>query len=177
MTRTNCDNTPGSWNGGMVRARGVSNRAPRAIEHTALFLFLTAVVMGCALIPSACAQNATKEASPPYRDPSLPIEKRVDDLIARMKLEEKVRQMQHTAPAIPRLGIPSYDWWSEALHGIARSGYATVFPQAIGMAATWDARLVHHEAEVIATETRAKYNQAQREGNHSIYYGLTLWAS
>ncbi len=176
MTRTNCDNTPGSWNGGMVRARGVSNRAPRAIEHTALFLFLTAVVMGCALIPSARAQNATEEASPPYRDPSLPIEKRVDDLISRMTLEEKVRQMQHTAPAIPRLGVPSYDWWSEALHGIARSGYATVFPQAIGMAATWDAPLVHQEAEVIATETRAKYNQAQREGNHSIYYGLTLWS-
>ncbi|MGC9998275.1 MAG: glycoside hydrolase family 3 C-terminal domain-containing protein [Terriglobia bacterium] len=176
MARTNCDNTPGDWNGDMVRARGVRNGAPRAIKHTALSQFLAAVVMGCALIPSACAQNATKEASPPYRDPSLPIEKRVDDLIARMTLEEKVRQMQHTAPAIPRLGVPSYDWWSEALHGIARSGYATVFPQAIGMAATWDARLVHHEAEVIATETRAKYNQAQREGNHSIYYGLTLWS-
>ena len=147
-----------------------------AIKHTTLSQFLTWVVMACALIPSACAQNATQEASLPYRDPSLPIEKRVDDLIARMKLEEKVRQMQHTAPAIPRLGVPSYDWWSEALHGIARSGYATVFPQAIGMAATWDARLVHQEAEVIATETRAKYNQAQRQGNHSIYYGLTLWS-
>ncbi|MBZ5515520.1 MAG: glycoside hydrolase family 3 protein, partial [Acidobacteriia bacterium] len=84
--------------------------------------------------------------------------------------------MQHTAPAIPRLGIPSYDWWNEALHGVARSGYATVFPQAIGMAATWDADLVHREAQVIATEARAKYNQAQREGNHSIYYGLTFWS-
>jgi beta-glucosidase len=100
----------------------------------------------------------------------------VEDLIARMTLEEKVLQMQNTAPALPRLGIPSYDWWSEALHGIARSGHATVFPQAIGMAATWDARLIHREAEVIATETRAKYNQAQREGNHRIYYGLTLFS-
>jgi beta-glucosidase len=176
MTRTNGDSTPSGLNGRVVRARGVRNRAARAVKHTALSQFLAAVVMACALIPSAWAQNATQPGSPPYLDTSLPIEKRVDDLIARMKLEEKVRQMQHTAPAIPRLGVPSYDWWSEALHGIARSGYATVFPQAIGMAATWDARLVHQEAEVIATETRAKYNQAQREGNHSIYYGLTLWS-
>ncbi|MDE3178206.1 MAG: glycoside hydrolase family 3 C-terminal domain-containing protein [Acidobacteriota bacterium] len=84
--------------------------------------------------------------------------------------------MQHTAPAIPRLGVPSYDWWNEALHGVARSGYATVFPQAIGMAATWDAPLMHEEGRVIATEARAKYNQAQREGNHSIYFGLDFWA-
>ncbi len=93
-----------------------------------------------------------------------------------MTLEEKVLQMQHTAPAIPRLGVPSYDWWSEALHGVARSGYATVFPQAIGMAATWDTDLIHREAETIATEARAKYNQAQGEGNHSIYFGLDFWS-
>jgi beta-glucosidase len=112
----------------------------------------------------------------PYENPSLSIEQRVDDLVSRMTLEEKVLQMQHTAPAIPRLGIPSYDWWNEALHGVARAGYATVFPQAIGMAATWDSDLVYHEARVIATEARAKYNQAQREGNHSIYFGLTFWS-
>ena len=141
-----------------------------------LFQLLVVGAVVCALIRPVHAQNAAKEATPAYLDPSLPTDKRVDDLVSRMTLEEKVFQMQHTAPAIPRLGIPSYDWWSEALHGIARSGYATVFPQAIGMAATWDAHLVHREAEVIATETRAKYNQAQREGNHSIYYGLTLWS-
>ena len=84
--------------------------------------------------------------------------------------------MQHTAPGIPRLGIPAYDWWNEALHGVARSGYATVFPQAIGMAATWDAPLVQREGELIATEARAKYNRAQREDNHSIYFGLTFWS-
>ena len=111
-----------------------------------------------------------------YQDPSLPIATRVDDLVSRMTLEERVLQMQHTAPAIPRLGIPSYDWWNEALHGVARSGYATVFPQAIGMAATWDTDLIHQEAQVIATEARAKYSQAQREDNHSIYYGLTFWS-
>jgi len=142
----------------------------------ALFPFLVVAVIAWVPVRHAHAQATTENPSAPYRDPSLPIEKRVDDLVSRMTLDEKVRQMQHTAPAIPRLGIPSYDWWSEAFHGIARSGYATVFPQAIGMAATWDTRLVHQEAEVIATETRAKYNQAQREGNHSIYYGLTLWS-
>src|SRR6516165_3405302 len=110
-----------------------------------------------------------------YQDPSVPVAKRVDDLVSRMTLEEKVLQMQHTAPAIPRLSIPSYDWWNEALHGVARSGYATVFPQAIGMAATWDIDLIHQEALVIATEARAKYNQAQLGDNHGIYYGLTFW--
>ena len=149
----------------------------RMITLKALLPFLVVVLIACVPVRQAHAQTTVENPSAPYRDPSLPMDKRVDDLISRMTLEEKVRQMQHTAPAIPRLGIPSYDWWSEALHGIARSGYATVFPQAIGMAATWDAGLVHQEAEVIATETRAKYNQAQREGNHSIYYGLTLWAS
>jgi len=117
-----------------------------------------------------------QKAPPPYLNPSLPISQRVDDLVSRMTLQEKVLQMQHTAPAIPRLGIPSYDWWNEALHGVARSGYATVFPQAIGMAATWDSNLIYEEGRVIATEARAKYNQAQREGNHSIYYGLTFWS-
>jgi beta-glucosidase len=117
-----------------------------------------------------------RTARSPFQNPSLPVEERVDDLVSRMTLEEKVLQMQHTAPAISRLGIPSYDWWNEALHGVARSGYATVFPQAIAMAATWDVDLVSREAQVIATEARAKYNQAQREGNHSIYYGLTFWS-
>ena len=93
-----------------------------------------------------------------------------------MTLEEKVSQMQNTAPAIPRLGIPAYDWWSEALHGVARSGYATVFPQAIGMAATWDTDLIHHEAEIISTEARAKYGDAIAHDNHGIYYGLDFWS-
>ena len=79
-------------------------------------------------------------------------------------------------PAIPRLHVAEYNWWNEGLHGVARSGYATVFPQAIGLAATWDADLIHQVADTISTEARAKYNQAQRENNHSIYYGLTLWS-
>ena len=135
---------------------------------------LLAAVVGAAIGP-IYAQESAKESLPPYRDSSLSVEKRVDDLVSRMTLEEKVLQMQHTAPAIPRLGIPAYDWWSEALHGVAQ-GHATMFPQAIGMAATWDTDLVHREAEVIGTEARAKYNQAQRDNIHSIGYGLTFWS-
>ncbi len=133
-------------------------------------------VLAYGLMATAFAQGKAEKASPAYMDPSLPLEKRVEDLVSRMTLEEKVLQMQHTAPAIPRLGVPSYDWWSEALHGVAHAGYATVFPQAIGMAATWDRRLIHDEAETIATEARAKYNQAQREGNHSTFFGLDFWS-
>jgi beta-glucosidase len=137
---------------------------------------LLGVIMLCLLVLCGLAQTKPKKPTAAYLDTSLPIERRVDDLISRMTLDEKVRQMQHTAPAIPRLGVPSYDWWSEALHGVARSGYATVFPQAIGMAATWDEHLVYLEGETIATEGRARYNRAQREGNHSIYFGLDFWS-
>jgi len=140
------------------------------------FRLVIAALACCVLLPPLSAQEGAGKASPAYLNPSLPIEQRVDDLISRMTLQEKVLQMQHTAPAIPQLGVPSYDWWSEALHGVARSGYATVFPQAIGMAATWDQELIHQEAETIATEARAKYNQAMREGNHSIYFGLDFWS-
>src|SRR5438046_564695 len=111
-----------------------------------------------------------------FQDSTKAPEARAAELVSRMTLEEKVGQMMNAAPAIPRLGIPSYDWWNEALHGVARAGYATVFPQAIGMASTWDSKLVNREAIVIATEARAKYNEAQREGNHSIFYGLTFWS-
>jgi len=142
-------------------------------------LFRTVIISSLFMFPGIslmAAGSGAKQAAAPYKDPSLPIAQRVDDLVSRMTLQEKVLQMQHTAPAIPRLAIPSYDWWNEALHGVARSGYATVFPQAIGMAATWDTGLVQQEGRVIAVEARAKYNQAQREGNHSIYYGLTFWS-
>ena len=112
----------------------------------------------------------------PYQDAKLPVEKRVDDLVSRMTLDEKISQMMNGAAAIPRLGVPKYDWWSEGLHGIARSGYATVFPQAIGMAATWDTELMEQIGTTISTEARAKYNQAMRDNLHSIYYGLTIWS-
>ena len=112
----------------------------------------------------------------PFQDPSLPIDHRVNDLVRRMTAEEKISQMSMTAAAIPRLGIPEYTWWNEGLHGIARSGYATVFPQAIGLAATWDTGLLHSVGDTIATEARAKYTDAIAHGNHSIYFGLTIWS-
>ncbi len=123
--------------------------------------------------PVFARSTAQKET---YLDATLPIKQRVDDLVGRMTLQEKISQMQNESPAIPRLHVAAYDWWNEGLHGIARSGYATVFPQAIGLAATWDTGLVQRVADAISTEARAKYNQAQREGNHSIFYGLTLWS-
>jgi beta-glucosidase len=112
-----------------------------------------------------------------WNDPSQPIDARVHDLVSRLALAEKIQQMRNGAAAIPRLGIPSYDFWSECLHGVARAGFATVFPQAIGMAATWDTTLVHAEADVIATEARAKHNDYVRthDGNSARYYGLTFW--
>lgn len=130
-----------------------------------------------ALSAGAFAQTGAPSARPlPYLDPSLPTPQRVDDLVGRMSLDEKVTQMVNTSAAIPRLQVPAYDWWNEGLHGIARSGYATMFPQAIGMAATWNAPLLGQVATVISTEARAKNNDALRHDNHSIYYGLTIWS-
>jgi beta-glucosidase len=106
----------------------------------------------------------------------LSVDGKVDALISRMSLEEKAAQLQDSAPAIPRLGIPAYAYWNEALHGVARAGEATVFPQAIGMAATWDKALMHAEGDTISTEARAKYNRAQKEGNRGKYFGLTFWS-
>jgi beta-glucosidase len=112
----------------------------------------------------------------PWLNPDLPSEQRAKEIVSRMTLEEKALQMQNQAPAIERLGIPAYGWWNEALHGVARAGKATVFPQAIGLAATWDTGLMHRVADIISTEARAKYNEAQRQDNHGQYYGLTFWS-
>src|SRR5947209_716042 len=109
-------------------------------------------------------------------EPGSSVDRGVDALIGKMTLEEKAAQLQDSAPAIPRLGIPAYTYWNEALHGVARAGEATVFPQAIGMAATFDRSLIHAEGDVISIEGRAKYNQAQREGNSGRYFGLTFWS-
>ncbi len=118
----------------------------------------------------------TSAAAQTYKDTSKTPEERAADLVSRMTLPEKVLQMQNMAPAIPRLGIPAYDWWNEALHGDARAGNATVFPQAIGLAATWDTALEQRIADSISTEARAKYNHALRQDNHRRYYGLTFWS-
>jgi beta-glucosidase len=111
----------------------------------------------------------------PYLNPALPLDERADDLVSRMTLVEKIGQMLYEAPAIERLGIPEYNWWNECLHGVGRAGVATVFPQAIGLAATWDDDLVRRVATAISDEARAKYNDWQRRGIRQIYTGLTFW--
>jgi beta-glucosidase len=130
----------------------------------------------CALMPPAFyTQQAPADA--PYLNPKLPVDQRVDDLISRMTLEEKVDQLGHIAPAIPRLRVPAYNWWNEGLHGVARAGVATVFPQAIGMAATFDEPLMQDVADTISTEFRAKYSAAvHQDGSTDWYRGLTVWS-
>jgi len=125
-----------------------------------------------ALVTSLHAQQPTPE----YLNPTLSFDARVKDLVGRMTLEEKVLQMKDVAPAIPRLGIPEYNWWNEALHGVARSGLATVFPQAIGLAATWDDSAIFRMATVISDEARAKHHDYLRTGTHQRYQGLTFWS-
>ncbi len=104
------------------------------------------------------------------------VTERVDDLLSRMTLEEKASQMLFVSPAIERLGIPEYNWWNEALHGLGRAGVATVFPQAIGLAATWNPELLGRVAEAISDEARAKHHEAARRGKRQIYSGLTFWS-
>ena len=122
--------------------------------------------------------------APAYQPPTSPahgergqlIKERVDDLVSRMTLEEKISQMVHDAPAIERLGIPAYNWWNECLHGVARAGIATVFPQAIGLAATWNVRLMAEVAHAISDEARAKHHESLRRGVRQSYTGLTFWS-
>jgi beta-glucosidase len=138
-----------------------------------LGIMLWALLFDPFLLP---AQNGGGAPSAPYLDPALPTQQRVDDLIGRMTLEEKASQLVNQARAIPRLQVPAYDWWSEALHGVARAGIATVFPEPIGLAATFDAPLIHDMAAAIGTEARAKHNQAVRAGRRDINEGLDFWS-
>lgn len=116
-----------------------------------------------------------EQRSEPFWNPDLPVNQRIDDILGRMTIEEKVSQMLHDAPAIPRLGIPAYNWWNECLHGVARAGIATVFPQAIGLAAMWDDVFLNKIATVISDEARAKHHEYLRKGDHGYYAGLTFW--
>jgi beta-glucosidase len=124
---------------------------------------------------NSCRTEAA-EAEFPYLNASLTLEERVNDLVGRMTLEEKISQMMHQAPAIERLGIPEYNWWSEGLHGVARAGLATVFPQAIGLGATWDEDMLYRVSTVISDEARAKHHEFVRKNKRFLYQGLTLWS-
>jgi beta-glucosidase len=134
-----------------------------------IFLQLVLIVFASSLF----AQN---KYDYPFRDPSLPIEQRVNDLVSRLTLEEKVSQMLNETPAIDRLGIPAYDWWNECLHGVARTSYhVTSYPQAIGMAATFDTAAMKIMGDYTAGEGRAIYNESMRKNDHNRYLGLTYW--
>ncbi|NHF58928.1 glycoside hydrolase family 3 protein [Flavobacteriaceae bacterium TP-CH-4] len=131
------------------------------------------LVLSCVLLHSSAVGFAQRYD---FQNPSLSIGRRVENLISLMSLEEKVNQLRYDSPAIERLGVPEYNWWNECLHGVARNGRATVFPQAIGMAATWDTDLMQRIGDAIGTEARAKYNVSVANGYRGIYQGLTFWS-
>jgi beta-glucosidase len=142
-------------------------------------LLLLSVLMlsaGCGVAADAPATGAA-DGKPLWLNPDKPVEERVKDLMSRMTPAERAGQICENAVAIPRIGVPAYNYWNECLHGVARAGVATVFPQAIGMAATWDTPLVHQEADVIATEARAKHREytASHNGNSAQFFGLNFW--
>lgn len=124
---------------------------------------------------SVCGQSQSN-TPPKYRDLSLDFETRALDLVKQMTLDEKIAQLGNKAPAIPRLGVLEYDWWNEALHGVARAGTATVFPQAIGMAASFDTDMMKQVANIISDEARAKHHEALRNNDYRRYRGLTFWS-
>jgi beta-glucosidase len=134
------------------------------------------VLAGCSPRREAPPPETPPPAAAAYADEHEPVDERARDLVRRLTLEEKIAQMMHDAPAIERLGVPAYNWCSEALHGVARAGLATVFPQAIGLAATWDEALMHDVATAISDEARAKHHAAAARGERQVYQGLTLWS-
>ncbi len=148
------------------------SRAPSIPLFGAALFFGAALAAGCLRTPhgASVAENA------PYLDPRRPAAERAADLVRRMTVDEKIAQTMTAAPAIPRLGVPAYEWWNEALHGVARAGRATVFPQAIALAATFDEPLVRQIAGVISDEARAKFNLAQARGERGRYQGLTFFS-
>ncbi|HSD07703.1 beta-glucosidase [Flavobacterium sp.] len=129
-----------------------------------------------AFVLNLLALNAFAQTKLPYKNTDLPIEQRVNDLVSRMTVEEKINQLMDSAPAIERLDVPEYNWWNESLHGVARAGYATVFPQSISIASSWDRQLIFDVANVISDEARAKHHEYLRRGQHGMYEGLTFWS-
>lgn len=150
----------------------------RSERPFAAFAFIAGLLTVCLPLGNAMAaetaSGSNKDA--PWLDTSRNFEARAADLVSRMTLEEKAAQMQNAAPAIERLGVPAYDWWNEALHGVARAGGATVFPQAIGMAATFDIPLMDAVSSAISDEARAKHHRFAARGERGRYQGLTFWS-
>src|SRR6516164_1919079 len=131
----------------------------------------------CACTLACVATFSADDAGSKLRNAKLTPSERANDVVSHMTLEEKAAQLGHAADAIPRLGVPEYNWWNEGLHGVARAGIATVFPQAIGMAATFNEPLMHQFADVVSTEFRAKYQaDLHKDGSSEWYHGLTIWS-
>lgn len=142
------------------------------IKHT---MSIAARIFSIGLLAFANSCNTPRHEYP-FQDPDISVQERVDDLVNRMTLEEKVSQTLNSAPAIERLGVPEYDWWNEALHGVARAGLATVYPQAIGLAATWDEDMMFRVSTAISDEARAKHHRFASQGKRLRYQGLTIWS-
>ena len=135
-----------------------------------------AVLAGALTLGTTLALQGRQAERPAYLNPDLPADARAADLVSRMTLDEKISQLTNDAAAVPRLGVPAYEWWNECLHGVARAGAATVFPQAIGLAASFDVPLLHEVAGVISDEARAKHHEFERRGLRARYQGLTFWS-
>lgn len=133
-------------------------------------IHLLVIIFNLVVLNTFAQENFT------FQNPDLPIDQRVNDLVSRMTVEEKISQLMDSSPAIDRLNVPEYNWWNEALHGVARAGYATVFPQSISIASSWDRQLIHDVADVISDEARAKHHEYLRRGQHGMYQGLTFWS-
>lgn len=154
----------------------IDEKIDNCVEELSMFKKVFLLFLGICFVILNCGTQPDYTDVLPWYNPTLSVEARLDSLISKMTLEEKVAQMMDNAPAIERLEIPAYGWWNECLHGVARSGLATVFPQAIGMAATWDDDLMLHLATVISDEARAKHHEYLRHNKRGIYQGLTFWS-
>ncbi|WP_202845658.1 glycoside hydrolase family 3 protein [Luteimonas saliphila] len=154
------------------QAAAVAAPHPRRRTRSRTLVHACSLVLLAALSAGAFAADGDR----PWLDTSQPFEARAAALVSQMTLDEKAAQMQNDSPAIERLGLPAYDWWNEALHGVARAGGATVFPQAIGMAATFDVPLMDRISKTISDEARAKHHEFLRNGQHGRYQGLTFWS-
>jgi beta-glucosidase len=144
-------------------------------NYSRLVAFSLLLTIFLLLVPPG-RKTSAQNSLPAYKNPKLPVDRRVEDLVSQMTLEEKISQMQNAAAAIPRLDVPEYEWWNEGLHGVARAGIATVFPQAIGLAATFNDKMIWQVADVTSTEARAKHHEYVRRNERGRYKGLTFWS-
>ena len=124
-------------------------------------------------ILGACTPSVQYEH--PFQNPNLSFEERADDLLSKMSLQDKIDQLNYESKAVESLGVPAYNWWNECLHGVARSGIATVYPQAIGLASSWDKDMMNRVAVSISDEGRAKYHDFIKKDKRGIYQGITFW--